>query len=210
MPTSTLFRLPREKRERLMEACWAELTRARFEEVSVNRVISAAEISRGSFYQYFTDREDMIRYLLENMRRYFVGLLRDLLEQAGGDLFALPLAALERFFSPDSLDPMLARFIRVMKLNQGIDLQTMMSIQPGFLPDPLWETTDVSLLRQRDRAYADHVFHLLCAVLAYAVAGTLQDGSRRELERENLKIRVELLRHGCAALPNPSREEVTA
>ena len=210
MPTSTLFRLPPEKRERLMEACWGELTRARFEEVSVNRVISAAEISRGSFYQYFTDREDMIRYLLENMRRYFVGLLRDLLEQAGGDLFALPLAALERFFSPDSLDPMLARFIRVMKLNQGIDLQTMMSIQPGFLPDPLWETTDVSLLRQRDRAYADHVFHLLCAVLAYAVAGTLQDGSRRELERENLKIRVELLRHGCAALPDPSREEVTA
>ena len=210
MPTSTLFRLPPEKRERLMEACWGELTRARFEEVSVNRVISAAEISRGSFYQYFTDREDMIRYLLENMRRYFVGLLRDLLERAEGDLFALPLAAFERFFAPDSLDPMLARFIQVMKMNQGLDLQSMMSIQPGFLPDPLWETTDASLLRQGDRAYADHVFHLLCAVLAYAVAGTLQDGNRRELERENLKIRVELLRHGCAALPNPSREEVTA
>lgn len=210
MPTSTLFRLPPEKRERLMEACWGELTRARFEEVSVNRVISAAEISRGSFYQYFTDREDMIRYLMENMRRYFVGLLRDLLERAEGDLFALPLPAFERFFVPDSLDPMLARFIQVMKMNQGLDLQSMMSIQPGFLPDPLWETTDVSLLRQGDRAYADHVFHLLCAVLAYAVAGTLQDGSHRELERENLKIRVELLRHGCAALPNPSREEVTA
>ena len=205
MPTSTLFRLPPEKRERLMEACWGELTRARFEEVSVNRVISAAEISRGSFYQYFTDREDMIRYLMENMRRYFVGLLRDLLEQAEGDLFALPLAAFERFFVPDSLDPMLARFIQVMKLNQGIDLQTMMSIQPGFLPDPLWEKTDVSRLRQGDRAYADHVFHLLCAVLAYAVAGTLQDGGRREQEREALKIRVELLRHGCAALPDPRR-----
>ena len=210
MPTSTLFRLPPEKRERLMEACWGELTRARFEEVSVNRVISAAEISRGSFYQYFTDREDMIRYLMENMRRYFVGLLRDLLERAGGDLFALPLAALDRFFAPDSLDPMLARFIRVMKLNQGLDLQSMMTIQPGFLPDPLWEKTDAALLRQGDRAYADHVFHLLCAILAYAVAGALQDGSRRELERENLKIRVELLRHGCAALPDPSCKEVTA
>lgn len=209
MPTSTLFRLPPEKRERLMEACWGELTRARFEEVSVNRVISAAEISRGSFYQYFTDREDMIRYLMENMRRYFVGLLRELLEQAEGDLFALPLAAFERFFVPDSLDPMLARFIQVMKLNQGFDLQGMMSIQPGFLPDPLWEKTDVSRLRQGDRAYADHVFHLLCAVLAYAVAGTLQDGGRREQEREALKIRVELLRHGCAALPDPSHKEVT-
>ena len=73
---------------------------------------------------------------------------------------------------------MLARFIQVMRLNLGIDLQSMMTTQPGFLPDPLWETTDVSRLRQGDRAYADHVFHLLCAVLAYAVAGTLQDGGR--------------------------------
>ena len=208
MPTSTLFRLPPEKRERLMEACWAELTRVRFEEVSVNQVISMAEISRGSFYQYFTDREDMIRYLMENMRRYFVGLLRDLLDQVGGDLFALPLAAFESFFAPDSLDSMLARFIQVLKLNQGIDLQTMMNIQPGFLPDPLWEKVDASLLRQGDRDYADHVFHLLCAALAYAVAGALADGNRREQERKNLKIRIELLRHGCAAVSD--RKEVTA
>ena len=44
MPTNTFFRLPAEKRERLMEACWAEFTRQRFSEVSINRIISAAHI----------------------------------------------------------------------------------------------------------------------------------------------------------------------
>ena len=30
MPTATFYRLPAEKRQRLIEASWAELTRVRF------------------------------------------------------------------------------------------------------------------------------------------------------------------------------------
>ena len=75
MPTATFFRLPEEKRERLIEACWSELTRVRFNEVSINRIIAAAHIPRGSFYQYFEDKEELIRYLLEDMREYFISLL---------------------------------------------------------------------------------------------------------------------------------------
>ena len=210
MPTSTFFRLPEEKRVRLLDACWAECTRAGFADISINRIISAARIPRGSFYQYFSDRDEMIRYLLQEIRSYFIGLLRDILVEARGDLFVLPAAAFDRFFSQDSLDPMLARFIQVMRLNLGIDLQSMMTTQPGFLPDPLWKETDTALLRQKERTYADHVFHLLVATLAYAVAGTLKDGGRREQEREALEFRVALLRYGCAAAPDGSRKEVTA
>ena len=169
-----------------------------------------SRIPRGSFYQYFSDRDEMIRYLLQEIRSYFIGLLRDILVEARGDLFVLPSAAFGRFFSQDSLDPMLARFIQVMRLNLGIDLQSMMTTQPGFLPDPLWEETDTTLLRQKERTYADHVFHLLVAALAYAVAGTLKDGGRREQEREALEFRVALLRYGCAAAPDGSRKEGTA
>ena len=75
MPTSTFFRLPEEKRVRLLDACWAECTRAGFADISINRIISAARIPRGSFYQYFSDRDEMIRYLLQEIRSYFIGLL---------------------------------------------------------------------------------------------------------------------------------------
>ena len=93
MPSATFFRLPEEKRRRLVESCWAELTSVRFTDVSINRIIAAAHIPRGSFYQYFADKEDLIRYLLENMRTYFIELLRDVLTESQGDLFALPLMA---------------------------------------------------------------------------------------------------------------------
>ena len=96
MPTSTFFRLPEEKRLRLMDACWEECTRVRFTDVSINRIIAAAHIPRGSFYQYFTDKEDMIRYLLKGVREYFIQSLRDILHTHEGDLLSLPLGAFDR------------------------------------------------------------------------------------------------------------------
>lgn len=198
MPTSTYFRLPQEKRERLMAACWSEITSVRFSEVSVNRIISTAHIPRGSFYQYFADKEDMIRYLLMDMREYFINLLRGILVQSGGDLFAIPVGAFDQFVAQGSTNPILKQFIQVLRLNPGWDTQTFMTSCPGLLPEPLWELVDPGNLKEQSREYADHVFHLLCAVLAYAVAVTLQDPAQRERQREALKTRTTMLKYGCA------------
>ena len=56
MPSTTFYNLPAEKRERLLSAARAEFARAPYEEASVNRMIRAAGIPRGSFYMYFTDK----------------------------------------------------------------------------------------------------------------------------------------------------------
>ena len=199
MPNSTYFRLPAEKRERLTAACWAEMTRVRFADMSVNRIISAAHISRGSFYQYFTDKEDMIRYLLTDMREYFIDLLRGVLTASGGDIFAFPVGAFQQFMAQGSTDPVLKRFIRVLQLNPGWDTQAFMTSCTGLLPDPLWELVNPSIMKEPSREYADHVFHLLCAVLAYAVVGTLQEPAQWERQCEILETRVTMLRYGCAA-----------
>ena len=205
MPSATFFRLPEEKRQRLIDACWEELTQVRFADVSINRIIAAARIPRGSFYQYFEDKEDLIRYLLE-----------DILVEAKGDLFALPLMAYDRFISQKGhTDPMLTLFIQLLTLNKGMDLQSFIGSPQGFigerqhfLSDPLWEVIDTAKLRQSSREYADQVFHLACAVLGFAVvetlqcqalAGQAQDPARTAQIREMTKIRMDLLRYGGAA-----------
>ena len=201
MPTSTFFRLPEEKRARLIEACWDEVSRARFSEVSINRIITAAHIPRGSFYQYFEDKDDLIRYLLEDMREYFVSLLRNILVEAEGDIFAFPLMAYDRFMRADGgTDPMLKLIIDILQLNKGMDMRNLIG-GPGpcpFLPDALWDVIDAGRLRRGDREYADHVFHLACAVLAFAVAEALWDPTRPGI-RETLQARMDLLRYGGAA-----------
>ena len=56
MPTDTFYRLPQQKRDRLLAAIHGELSRVPVTELSVNRIVHEAGISRGSFYQYFRDR----------------------------------------------------------------------------------------------------------------------------------------------------------
>lgn len=199
MPSATFFRLPEEKRRRLVESCWAELTSVRFTDVSINRIIAAAHIPRGSFYQYFADKEDLIRYLLENMRTYFIELLRDVLTESQGDLFALPLMAYDRFIGHQGYtDPMLSQLIKIVQLNEGMDMQSLMGGPMQFLPNLLWEALDPSKLREPSRKYADHVFHMTCAVLAFAIVETLQNPGQSAQVREDIKLRVDLLRYGGA------------
>ena len=215
MPSATFFRVPEEKRRRLVESCWAELTRVRFTDVSINRIIAAARIPRGSFYQYFEDKEDPIRYLLEDMRQYFITQLRDILVEAKGDLFALPLMAYDRFIGRQGhTDPMLTLFIQLITLNKGLDLQSLIGSPQGFigeqqylLPYPLWEVVDPSRLRRNEREYADQVFHLACAVLAFAIVETLHCRIPSDRVRELIRLRMDLLR--CGGASDSYKEENT-
>ena len=212
MPTATFFRLPQEKRERLMDACWAELSRVRFSDVSINRIVSAARIPRGSFYQYFggkDSKEELFRFFLEDVREYFIRVLRSVLTEGQGDLFALPLKAFDRFLRQgEEMDPTLLRLIQILRMNPGFDPRSVLSDCPGVLPDQLWEVVDPSALEEQDRVFADHVFFLCVSILAYALMATVMDPDQRDRQREILQKRVEMIRCGCAAPWGREKEEI--
>jgi len=69
MPTDTFYRLPETKRVRLINAIYKELARVPASEMSINRIIREADIPRGSFYQYFTNKDDMISFLFEEFTK---------------------------------------------------------------------------------------------------------------------------------------------
>ena len=65
MPTTTFDNLSPEKKARILEAAIDEFSERRFSEASINKMIKSAAISRGSFYQYFADKEDLYVYMLK-------------------------------------------------------------------------------------------------------------------------------------------------
>ncbi|WP_180951008.1 TetR/AcrR family transcriptional regulator [Marasmitruncus massiliensis] len=69
MPNATFFRLPEDKQKRIYDATVAEFSEYRFTDASINRIIKAAGIPRGSFYQYFNDKEDLYLYVLEQIAK---------------------------------------------------------------------------------------------------------------------------------------------
>ena len=86
MPTKTFFNLSLEKQNKLINAGEKEFSRIDFSLSSINRIIQDADISRGSFYMYFKDKEDLYFYILEKyMTKMYQKLLQNI-EECQGDL----------------------------------------------------------------------------------------------------------------------------
>lgn len=60
-------KLPTEKQDTIIQAAIQEFSDYPYAEASINRIIKAANISRGSFYLYFNDKQDLFHYLLEQL-----------------------------------------------------------------------------------------------------------------------------------------------
>lgn len=65
MPTETFFNLNPYKRNRITQAAIDEFATYSYNEAKLSRIIRNADIPRGSFYQYFTDKLDLYKYLFE-------------------------------------------------------------------------------------------------------------------------------------------------
>lgn len=68
MPSQTFLNLNKIKQNNLINCAIHEFSKHPLENVSINRIINETNISRGSFYMYFKDKEDLFEYLLENYR----------------------------------------------------------------------------------------------------------------------------------------------
>lgn len=65
MPKQTFMNLPEDKRQWILECAIDEFSEHGYSGASISRLVSAAKIAKGSFYQYFEDKEDLYAYLLD-------------------------------------------------------------------------------------------------------------------------------------------------
>lgn len=87
MIKKTFYNLPEEKRQRIISAIMQEFASSATEKVSINRIIKAANISRGSFYQYFDDKVDLVEVLIKTFANISIEGGRKALEYSNGDIF---------------------------------------------------------------------------------------------------------------------------
>lgn len=67
MPKDTFYNLSGEKKQKIFDAAVQEFSSHRFSEASINQIVKTAGIPRGSFYQYFSGKEDIFRYMFEKI-----------------------------------------------------------------------------------------------------------------------------------------------
>ena len=65
MPKATFYHLSDEKKGRIFDAALQEFSARTFSQASLNQIIKNAGIPKGSFYQYFDNKEDIYLYMIE-------------------------------------------------------------------------------------------------------------------------------------------------
>lgn len=65
MPKQTFFNLTTAKQQRVIDAAMEEFAAHPYLKTSINRIIERADISKGSFYQYFKNKKDLYKYLID-------------------------------------------------------------------------------------------------------------------------------------------------
>ena len=202
MPTSTFFNLRPEKQERLLTAAAREFAAQPFHEASINSMIRAARIPRGSFYMYFRDKEELFQYLVRESTEPLLLAFRELLTRSGGDLFnAIPgLCEYLRSHKADRglggmgmLSAIVERNGELQKSclidfldTQAVLAQLAAAVNPDLLD--IWEASDLERIVRTVLTVA--------LPLIYDAVHTETAESREELSKT-----LEILRRGMGAKP---------
>ena len=208
MATKTFLNLPEEKRERILEAAWAEFDTVSFAEASINRIVRRAGVPRGSFYQYFRDKEELFRDLIHEVQEKFSQWMLQCLQSCGGDLFEAQRMTFARVvYREKGADPTIDRCIQVLRLNRGIDLQRVAEGPPNAPPllRQVLERVDLTGFRSREEDFLCSVYKLTMMAMGAAVMEALACPEKTEACAAGLAKQLEIIR--CGAVESAGAEQ---
>lgn len=96
MPTDTWFRLDKRKQRRIRNAALRVYAAHDYRHTTIDRIVAEARIPKGSFYQYFTNKDDLFVHLFVHMGENKKQELLAWIDQAPHMPFARFLLELEK------------------------------------------------------------------------------------------------------------------
>lgn len=88
MPKSTFFNLSTEKQRRIIEGAKNAFSKKHYNEVTVDSIVEYSNIPKGSFYQYFLNKDDLFKYIFQNLGTDKSNELIDEIEKASDKTFS--------------------------------------------------------------------------------------------------------------------------
>ncbi len=217
MPSLTFLRLPEEKKEKLMRAVMEEFARVPFEKASINRIVQSAGIARGSFYMYFTDKEDALKTLLTGVHRGITAQVGDALRENGGDLFSVYLnffdrvmamkdkedqrARLEREGRTESVEYCVAVLMAVFRVNTGFGASDVLKFQVSEEEsqqalEAVASQIPAGRLRADSREELQALMEMLALMTGFAASKCFLGEEPVEKQRKNLLRMFDIARRG--------------
>ena len=95
MPSLRFEKIDKEKRDRIIYVALEEFANNEYEKVSINKIIKKADISRGSFYTYFIDKEDLFLYIVKDYVELMYTFVKERFYFNKKDIFETSISTME-------------------------------------------------------------------------------------------------------------------
>lgn len=201
MIKKTFYNLPYEKRKRITDAVIKEFMERPNEKVSINRIIKTAEISRGSFYQYFDDKVDLIEIITKTMVDESSNKAKEILKLSCGDLFVMYIKMFDYFddySSQKQTMKIMRNIVDSFKANDDLVSEYLKNrFNMALTNNEIYTMVDRQNLKFQDNESVKCLIEILTQVLKNAIFDVFVAGCDREEVRERLIKKIDIIKQGA-------------
>lgn len=201
MIKKTFYNLPYEKRKRITDAVIKEFMERPNEKVSINRIIKTAEISRGSFYQYFDDKVDLIEIITKTMFDESSNKAKEILKLSCGDLFVMYIKMFDYFgdySSQKQTMKIMRNIVDSFKANDDLVSEYLKNrFNIALSNNEIYLMVDRQNLKFQDSESVKCLIEILTQVLKNAIFDVFVAGRDREEVRERLIKKIDIIKQGA-------------
>lgn len=197
MPKETFLKLSKEKQQKVINSAKKEFARVPIENVSIKNIVEEADIARGSFYQYFESKEDLLIYILRENSEKLNTKLKDKVKETNGDIFKLYIflydSMIEEFTNNPDQELFKQIFINLKSSDENV-FDLVRKTKPQDIID-YYEQIDKNNLKIENHEDLVVICDMLNAITRRAVIKNFKNKSKEECRAMFLK-EIEYLKHG--------------
>ena len=196
MPKDTFFHLKEEKREKIEKALINEFSKGSLEKASISNIVAEAKIPRGSFYQYFENKEDAIKYVVHKYSKIEKNKLSDFLEETNGDIFEASLKIYDYMVEKATDNEKLKLITNILQELRKNNINIFDKQEDEKEREIINKKINQELLKIEEPDDLEYIMKILGTITRNIAIETIKGKVPKEEGRYSLKREIEILKKG--------------
>ena len=197
MPKETFLKLSEEKKQKVLNAAKREFARVPIEQVSIKNIVEDAEIARGSFYQYFESKEDLLAYILKENADEIDTKIKNKIYETKGNIFDAYIELYDLMVKK-FVENTEQEFFKQIFINLRLSDESLFTLIKSVKPQNIikyFEMFDKTLLKINEKNDFILICDMLNVITRRAIVKNFKGNSQEEC-RQNFLKQIDYLKYG--------------
>ena len=197
MPKETFLKLSEEKKQKVLNAAKREFARVPIEQVSIKNIVENAEIARGSFYQYFESKEDLLAYILKENADEIDTKIKNKIYETKGDVFDAYIELYDLMVKK-FVENTEQEFFKQIFINLRLSDESLFTLIKSVKPQNIikyFEMFDKTSLKINEKNDFILICDMLNVITRRAIVKNFKGNSQEEC-RQNFLKQIDYLKYG--------------